>query len=438
LDTLLQEAPPDAVKVGALGDAAQVQTAAELLGRCGDIPMVLDPVLQSSHGLLLLSSDGTEALRKELLPKCTLVTPNIPEAAVLTGLPAASPLEKLAEAVLGLGAAAVLLKGGHAEEAADDLLMTRGSAQWLRGTRIETSHLRGTGCRLSSAIAALLAHGVCLEEACLLSKEWLREGMLEPICFGDEAGSPSPIWRYGHMLSPRHNDRVSRLCGVYVITEDGLGGGRSPVDTARAAVAGGACAVQLRAKGRSTQELLAIGRSIAAICRTEGRALFLVNDRVDIAVALDADGAHIGPEDIPPQQAREMLGPHRLLGISAGTAEEAAAARQWASYLGVGAIFGSTTKADAGEAVGPARIAQVRAASGRLPIVAIGGISLQNIPRIWDAGADAAAVISAVTRSGDMLQAVRALVRTAPVKAGGSASRQPSRSATDPAFSPPR
>ena len=122
-----------------------------------------------------------------------------------------------------------------------------------------------------------------------------------------------------------------------------------------------------------------------------------------------ADGAHVGPEDMPPADARRLLGPGRLLGVSVGTVEEARAAAPYASYFGVGAIFGSRTKSDAGAAVTPARIAEIRAAVPEIPIVAIGGIDAGNIAAVAAAGAEAAAVVSAVVTAPDMLAAVREL-----------------------------
>jgi len=126
-------------------------------------------------------------------------------------------------------------------------------------------------------------------------------------------------------------------------------------------------------------------------------------------LATDADGAHVGPEDMPPADARRLLGPGRLLGVSVGTVEEARAAAPYASYFGVGAIFGSRTKSDAGAAVTPARIAEIRATVPEIPIVAIGGIDAGNIAAVAAAGADAAAVVSAVVTAPDMLAAVREL-----------------------------
>lgn len=201
--------------------------------------------------------------------------------------------------------------------------------------------------------------------------------------------------------------------GLYVITESWEG--RTHVDVARAALAGGARAVQLRAKQATTRELMDMGREILALCRSAGAA-FLVNDRLDVALALGADGAHVGPDDMLAADARRVadaaergLGQPLLIGASVGTVEEALAAqRAGADYLGVGSIFATSTKPDAGPPVGVGRIREIREAAD-LPIVAIGGINAENVGQVIEAGAEGAAVISAVSRADDMEAAAAAL-----------------------------
>jgi thiamine-phosphate diphosphorylase len=207
----------------------------------------------------------------------------------------------------------------------------------------------------------------------------------------------------------RHAKRLARLRCVYVVTDSALRPDRDAAAVAAAAFAGGAGAVQLREKRLATPPLVALARELSAQAAETG-VLFLVNDRVDVALAAGADGVHVGPDDMLPADARRLLGPDRLLGVSVGTVDEARAAAPYASYFGVGAIFGSRTKADAGPAVTPARIAEIRAAVPGIPIVAIGGIDAGNIAQVAAAGADAAAVVSAVVAAPDMVTAVRELV----------------------------
>lgn len=199
------------------------------------------------------------------------------------------------------------------------------------------------------------------------------------------------------------------MAGLYVITDCVLRPDRSHVDIAKAALAGGARLVQLRDKTSPLSRVLEEGREIRRLTREAG-ALFIVNDRVEVALALDADGVHLGPDDFPPAEARRLLGAERIVGVSVSSVEEAEAARRnGASYLGVGAIFATTTKADAGAPIGVERLKEIKRATP-LPVVAIGGIALHNIRAVAEAGADAAAVISAVVCAEDMTAMTRALV----------------------------
>jgi hydroxymethylpyrimidine/phosphomethylpyrimidine kinase len=166
-----------AIKIGMLGTSATVSAVADSLALIGTIPVVLDPVLLSSSGGVLLDEEGQVEMRTRLFPLTALLTPNIPEAASLCGTaPAASREALLAQAgsLLATGARAVLLKGGHATgaEAVDLLLTANGAPQWLSAPRLD-ARSRGTGCALASAIAAALAHGASLEDACREAKRYV-------------------------------------------------------------------------------------------------------------------------------------------------------------------------------------------------------------------------------------------------------------------------
>jgi hydroxymethylpyrimidine/phosphomethylpyrimidine kinase len=168
-----------AVKIGMLGTAATVQAVLESLPPRELVPLVLDPVLASSSGGALLDAEGREALRKRMLPRVTLLTPNIPEAAQLLNEAPASDsaeLERQGRALLALGAGAVLMKGGHATGAtATDLLVVKGAmVRSFSAPRVAGAQ-RGSGCALASAIAAGLAHGRSLPEACEQAKRHVTE-----------------------------------------------------------------------------------------------------------------------------------------------------------------------------------------------------------------------------------------------------------------------
>lgn len=195
---------------------------------------------------------------------------------------------------------------------------------------------------------------------------------------------------------------------LYVIITTDLSGGRPALELVRQALAGGATAIQLREKKLPARDLVELGREIRKLTRAAG-ATFIVNDRLDVALAVEADGLHIGQEDLPARVARQLLGPGRILGVSTGTIAEARQAEaDGADYLGVGSIFATGSKGDAGEPIGPAGLKVIRAAV-TIPIVGIGGINSHNAAAVIAAGADGVAVISAVLGAPDVAAAAREL-----------------------------
>lgn len=196
---------------------------------------------------------------------------------------------------------------------------------------------------------------------------------------------------------------------LYVITDERLSGGRSHQEIAEAAVRGGADVIQLRDKWAGSRRLYQVALDLIRRLRPNGVPL-VINDRLDIALAASADGLHVGQEDLPAPVVRQFWPAPRLLGVSAGTVEEAIRAEQeGADYIGVGPIFEArSTKPDAGEPVGPEFLHRIRQ-NCSLPIVAIGGITAGNVEEVIEAGADCVAVISAVVAAPDIEAAAREL-----------------------------
>lgn len=195
---------------------------------------------------------------------------------------------------------------------------------------------------------------------------------------------------------------------LYLVTDPGQTAARGLVETVRQAVAGGVTIVQLRdphAKGRALAEQ---ARALLAVLRPLGIPL-IINDRVDIAVAVDADGVHLGQDDMAPGEARALMGPDRILGLSVGTeAERAASDLSVVDYVGTGPVKATGTKTDAGAAIGVAGLAALRRAIS-LPMVGIGGIDRAITHDIIRAGADGVAVVSALCAAADVTAAARAL-----------------------------
>ncbi|MFT4953992.1 MAG: hydroxymethylpyrimidine/phosphomethylpyrimidine kinase [Brevundimonas sp.] len=166
-DAVLDDIGTDAVKTGMLGSVEVVRCVADILDRAG-APVVVDPVMIAKGGASLLADDAVAAVRDLMVPRAALLTPNAPEAEALTGIAVADldGQRRAGEALLKLGAGAVLMKGGHVPgETVMDLLMTARGETLLEGPRIETRHTHGTGCTLASACAAGIARGLPLEQA---------------------------------------------------------------------------------------------------------------------------------------------------------------------------------------------------------------------------------------------------------------------------------
>ena len=198
---------------------------------------------------------------------------------------------------------------------------------------------------------------------------------------------------------------------VYLVTQGSLSRDRDTREIVQAAIDGGVDVVQLREKGMSARERYEIGMDLREMTREASVAL-LVNDRVDIAQAIDADGVHLGDEDVPVEVARELLGGDAIVGRSVSFVEDARAAqRAGADYLGVGAIYATGSKDDIDDeeyAIGLDRLESIVGAVD-IPVVGIGGVDASNADKVAAAGADGVAVITAITGTDDPEAATREL-----------------------------
>jgi len=187
----------DAAKTGMLASAGIIAAIAGTLRETPVPYLVVDPVFVSKHGHLLLREDAVDALKNDLLPLATLVTPNTHEAAGLAGFEVASraDMERAAEVILGFGPKAVLMKGGHLEdEVAADLLVHGGGSEWMEAARIDTPNTHGTGCTLSAAITAYLAKGADLVSAVRSGKAFVTEAIRHSLAIGKGIGPVNPLW----------------------------------------------------------------------------------------------------------------------------------------------------------------------------------------------------------------------------------------------------
>jgi thiamine-phosphate pyrophosphorylase len=200
---------------------------------------------------------------------------------------------------------------------------------------------------------------------------------------------------------------------LIVITDGALAAPRTVIDVVRSALRAGAPAIQLRDKQATARELLEQATLLRALTRQHGARLF-INDRLDVALAAQADGVHLGPRDIPLAAARSVAPLPFLIGVSTDDPEAAAnAQRQGATYIGCGAVFGTSSKDVGGEVIGTAQLKRVVDAV-RIPVVGIGGVDESNVDAVAASGAAGAAVIGAVMKAADVERAVRTLLNAFP------------------------
>jgi hydroxymethylpyrimidine/phosphomethylpyrimidine kinase len=194
---VLDDIGADAIKTGMLGDVATVELVAGLLDSAVGVPAVIDPVMIAKGGASLLQAQAVEAVKRLMIPRAALLTPNAPEAEALTGL-AVHDLDgqrRAGEALLALGAKAVLMKGGHVPgQRVVDLLMTPDGETVFEGERIDTRHTHGTGCTLASACATGLAQGLPLTAAVARAWNYVHEAMLRAPGFGAGHGPLDHAW----------------------------------------------------------------------------------------------------------------------------------------------------------------------------------------------------------------------------------------------------
>jgi hydroxymethylpyrimidine/phosphomethylpyrimidine kinase len=194
---VLDDIGADAIKTGMLGSPAMIEAVAQILDSAPGVPAVVDPVMVAKGGARLLDALAVETLRSLLVPRAALLTPNAPEAAALTGLDMATTddLRRGGEAILAMGAAAVLMKGGHIPgERVVDVLMTPDGETTFEGPRIDTRHTHGTGCTLASACATGLAQGLPLDRAVARAFAYVAEAIARAPGFGAGHGPLDHAW----------------------------------------------------------------------------------------------------------------------------------------------------------------------------------------------------------------------------------------------------
>jgi thiamine-phosphate pyrophosphorylase len=224
------------------------------------------------------------------------------------------------------------------------------------------------------------------------------------------------IYTLEKQLVPRlvRRDKAGKISGLYVILDSGVLNGSSHLEAAQQVILAGVKVLQLRDKTTPKKQLLFLAEELRLLCRQKD-VLFIINDYLDVALAVRADGLHLGQDDFPFRTARRLLPPEMLLGCSVRTAGEAVQAQaEGADYIAVGSVYPTSTKHDI-DVVGVERLREVKKAA-RTPLVAIGGINRHNARETMQAGADSLCVISAVLDAADMTLAARRIIDLIEVK----------------------
>lgn len=190
LDAVFGDIYPDAIKIGMVSNESIIKVIVQKLKQYKAKNIVIDPVMVATSGSVLMDSKANNTLIKELLPLADIITPNMQEASVLSGIEVNSKedMEKAAKIIGAYIDGVVLVKGGHLEKSADDLLLIDGKIDWIEGKRVENSNTHGTGCTLSSAIAANLANGMDVKSAFIKAKEYLTGAIEDGLDLGEGRG----------------------------------------------------------------------------------------------------------------------------------------------------------------------------------------------------------------------------------------------------------
>ncbi|KAI3445621.1 hypothetical protein Pfo_002286 [Paulownia fortunei] len=410
LKSVLSDMHPDVVKTGMLPSPDIVKVLCQSLKEFQVRALVVDPVMVSTSG-------------DELLPLADIVTPNLREASALLGgapLQTVADMRSAAKSIHDIGPRNVLVKGGDLPASSDavDVLFDGKNFYEFRSTRIKTSNTHGTGCTLASSIAAELARGSSVLSAVKIAKRYVGSALdySKDILIGGGRQGP-----FDHLMKLKNNalpcarrtfDPSDLL--LYAVTDSRMNKkwGRSMSDAVKAAIEGGATIIQLREKDTDTGDFLEAAKTCVEICRCHGVPL-LINDRIDIALACDADGVHIGQSDMPARVARSILGPEKIIGLSCKTPEQAEKA--WidgADYIGCGGVYPTNTKGN-NITVGLDGLKTVCLES-KLAVVAIGGIGITNVKPVMELGIPnlrGVAVVSALFDRESVLTETQNLLR---------------------------
>ena len=415
LEALAQDLPAQVIKIGMLADPASIHWLVNWLSQYKEkhsVLVVADPVLASSSGYQLADEALLDGWRS-LLPSIDLLTPNIPELAQLSARATASVAEQV-QLLHALGAKAVLLKGGHAEQTdtIEDGFFSDPLNFSMRSPRINSPHHHGTGCVLSSAISAFLAQGYEMEDAIVLARAYIQQSIASGYATGAGPGA------LGHDGWPRSAQylpdihcknwpappasafaALSSELAVYPVVDS--------VHWLQQLLPLQPGCLQLRIKDDSPTDIeLAIMEAIA-LSKQHGVRLF-INDHWQLAIEHGAYGVHLGQQDVLQADVAAIQAAGLRLGLSShGPFELARALQLQPSYVALGHIFPTQTKQMPSKPQGVKRLADSVSLCGGTPTVAIGGINQHRFHQVCQTGVNGIAMVSAITKASSPAEALR-------------------------------
>ncbi len=413
--TSLAEMPsPKAVKIGLVGFADQIEIIAHFLKQLQTY-VILDPVLCSSSGKTFLNEQGITLLKKHLFPLCDLITPNLAEAETLTGnkMNSSQEVERAGQDLLALGCRSVLIKGGHASSSYAQDFWTHGDYKlWMTSYKQDHAKARGTGCTLSSAIAAGIALELGEVDALVFAKSYFNQALRNRYGLGKEIAFLSyPPWpgEAGDLPwvtdaaepakeRPNFPSFAPSELGFYPIVDR--------LEWLKRLLPLGVSTIQLRIKDLKGKDLELEIRDSIQYAKKFNCNLF-INDYWKTALKYEAYGVHLGQEDLKKADLPLLLESEVRLGVSTHCYEEMARALAVGpSYIAIGPIFPTKAKEMKYKPQGIEGFKLWRKLLN-LPLVAIGGITLERAEELKEAGADGIAVISDIQRFENIEQRVK-------------------------------
>jgi hydroxymethylpyrimidine kinase/phosphomethylpyrimidine kinase/thiamine-phosphate diphosphorylase len=417
LQALSADMTPLVIKIGMLACKHTLDVVVDYLQSYQGL-VVCDPVLGASSGAALLDRDGGQALPESLFSYVDVLTPNLPEAEILLGrsIEGYAEMEAAAQDLLAFGCKAVLLTGGHAmlkaadgeERLACDYFTNGELSFWMETAWIDSEHSHGSGCTISSAIAAALAKGMDIEDAVVLAKAYVTQGIRAAKAIGK---GPGPVAHTGFPSQRSDFPRVLKRYDLIGKTPDfkrcdtdalGLYPVVDSVEWLERLLKLGVKTIQLRAKNQTSDDLEQMVQQAVALQKTYQARLF-INDYWQLAIQYGAYGVHLGQEDLDDADVFAIAAAGLRLGVSNHSYFELARAEALVpSYIAIGPIYPTKTKKMRWEQQGIEQLQQwVNLLDDAYPLVAIGGINRARAPEVLATGVGSVAMVTAITESED-------------------------------------